>query len=324
MSIEVRMADSRDYRAVIRLRAEWLDRFCANHPGEERWCPAGCRVPDIEDEHLLSDHLPRPERIDPHTLARENACWAAGVLSEGKADAYLLWRANKEKRELAIWKHTPRVSSRVELEEAGGQLVDFVLQHAREQGLKQVSISLHGFPDEVDPLVDLYHAHGFKGELRWEMVSHQLHLDPGPHQLEFRSAEEVGLDSFYEIDAKLRNWPAEDSKKSCAMSQKMWTVEPGTDWLLAYEGRELVGTVQVAVTPTGVGVLDGIAVVPEHRGRGLGRALLARGLSALIGRTDVVWLDVDQDNVSAQQLYQWAGFKLLHRHGVLVAKLPPA
>ena len=81
---------------------------------------------------------------------------------------------------------------------------------------------------------------------------------------------------------------------------------------------------RVAVTASRVGLADGIAVAKERRGRGLGRLLLARGLAALIGRTDVVWLDTDHDNMPAQRLYRRAGFQLLHRHGVLAAKLPQA
>jgi len=228
-----------------------------------------------------------------------------------------------EKQELDIFAHTPRVSARTELEQAGAPLIDFVLGQAEEQALKQVNVSLHGFPDEVDPLVDLYRAHGFEGEPRWEMVTYRLRIDPGAHQLQFRTAGEAGLETFSQSEVISGQSPsAEESRKECELSQRMWSsVEPHTDWLIAYEGRDVIGTVRVAVTATGVGLLDSIAVAEERRGRGLGRVLLARGLSALVGRTDVVWLDTDHDNVPAQRLFRWAGFQLHHRHGRLTAEL---
>lgn len=111
-------------------------------------------------------------------------------------------------------------------------------------------------------------------------------------------------------------------KKDCEFSERMWgTTDPKTDWLVAYDGEQLVGTVRVAVTREGLGVLDDIALIKEYRGRGFGRCLLARGLSALIGRTEIVRLDCEQDNTSAVQLYRQAGFKIHHEHGELRKEL---
>ena len=78
---------------------------------------------------------------------------------------------------------------------------------------------------------------------------------------------------------------------------------------------------RIAVSREGVGVLDGIAVAPERRGRGIGRALLAKGLTALAGRTDIVRLDVHHDNPAAIRLYERAGFRTHHVHGEMVRAL---
>jgi len=322
MTIEARIADRRDYRDLVRIRAEWLDRFVADHPAPERWSPAGARVPELEDEYLLAKHLPRPDRLDPDTLARQNDCWAALATKDGKALGYILWRIDLEKRGLEICTNTPRVVEGPDLAEPGSTLVDLLLHHAREQNLKQVTVRLQGFPGEVGPLVELYHDHGFAGDLRWQMVSRQFDLDPGTHRLTFRSAADIGLDAFFEAEVISGQAASpEESKEDCEISQKMWlSVEPGTDWFVGYEAGEVVGTVRTAVTATGVGVLDAISVAAEHRGRGLGRELLARGVASLRGRTDVVWLDVDHDNVPALRLYEWAGFKLLQRHGTLTTE----
>jgi predicted kinase/GNAT superfamily N-acetyltransferase len=48
----------------------------------------------------------------------------------------------------------------------------------------------------------------------------------------------------------------------------------------------------------------GMAVVPTHRGRGVGRALLG----ALLGRNPVMSLSVDRDNEGAHRLYESLGF----------------
>jgi len=37
-----------------------------------------------------------------------------------------------------------------------------------------------------------------------------------------------------------------------------------------------------------------------------------------------VWLDVDQDNLPAVRLYQWAGFRVHHLHGGMVRRMESA
>jgi ribosomal protein S18 acetylase RimI-like enzyme len=98
-------------------------------------------------------------------------------------------------------------------------------------------------------------------------------------------------------------------------------VDPSTDWIAAYAGGAVVGTVRVAVTRTALGVLDNIRVAESHRRRGFGRCLLARGLSALAGRTDVVWTDTDDDHPGARRFYEKAGFRVRHRHGGISLEL---
>lgn len=313
MTKDVRMATRRDYHALVKVREEWNDRFCGAHRAEERWCPAQAQVSCVEDNATLIKHL----------QDRESDRWVAVLTGQGETEAYMLCQTDKDKSELLIERHNPRVSPRIQLEEAGSKLLEFVIRYACEQGLQRVSVFFHGFPDEVDPLMSLYRKLGFEGHPRFEMVSRQLAVDRGPQHLQFRSAEEIGLDAFHEIDGMLHGWSVEQSKKNSGISRAMWCIEPGTDWLVAYEGLNLVGTVQVAVTHEGVGVLDYIAIVEEYRGRGLGRCLLTRGLSALVGRTEVVWLDVDHDNIPAVWLYKRAGFQVHHHHGGMTKETHP-
>ena len=321
MDSDLRVATRRDYHECIKLRAEWLDRFCAVHPPAERWCPANCRVPNIEDEDMLRQHLHPPERIDPQTLVGENDRSAIVLPRQDGIDGYLLWRVDPAEGRLSIEAQTPRVSGHAQAHDAAGRLLECVLQHAAKQGLTEVAMSFHGFPDEVRPLIDLYRRHGFEGDPRREMLSRELSIEPGPGQLDFRSAEEVGPDAFYDMNAAVRRVTAADSEADLAFSQKMWSVDTATDWLVAYDGQDLAGTVQVGVLREGVGVVDYVGILEAYRGRGLGRCVLGRGLAALVGRTDVVFLDVDHDNVPAIRLYERAGFRVHHRHGEMTRKL---
>src|SRR5207249_2150897 len=76
--------------------------------------------------------------------------------------------------------------------------------------------------------------------------------------------------------------------------------------------RDLVpcGTVQGVCTAVGVGAIQNLGIVPEHRGRGLGTALLLR---ALHGFAEVglkrAYLEVTASNQGAIRLYRWLGFR---------------
>jgi ribosomal protein S18 acetylase RimI-like enzyme len=318
----VRMARRRDYHQLVRLRAEWLDAFWHTHPAPERWCPACAGVPWIEDEPAL----------DQYVMGKKDK-WAAVSCSQGGPTGYVLCRNDESKKELVIEKQTPRIAPAAQPREVGGSLLNFVLQQGAEQGLSKVRVFYHGFPDQVDPLVDVCRRAGLKGKIRVEMVSRELHIDPGPAELEFRSAEEMGLDEFYAAEALFREKSVDDTRQDCDISRRMWCVEPSKDWLAAYDGETLVGTLRMAVTREGVGVLDDIFVGKEYRRpafggqapgrlwRRFGRCMLAQGLSRLAGRTDVIWLDTDEDNTPARGLYEGAGFSIHHRHGGMSAKL---
>jgi GNAT superfamily N-acetyltransferase len=95
--------------------------------------------------------------------------------------------------------------------------------------------------------------------------------------------------------------------------------------------REERGAVLVASDPTPIGVaalaytwtlehgglvawLDELYVLPEHRGRGVGRALLLRALDvANENGCRAVDLEVDADHARAEHLYEREGFTALSR-----------
>jgi ribosomal protein S18 acetylase RimI-like enzyme len=305
--VTIREATRADYHAMVLLRARWLDEFVMVRPADQRWCPAACPVPDIEDERTLLKHI---------TGADGRSAFVIEI--RGRLSAYILCRVDEANRTLRIEGQTPRVLPGVCMEETYGQLLERAVQQALRSGLVKVKARFHGFPDEVEPLRRPFQARGFTGECKFEMVTHALQLDPGPECLLFRSADQIGLDAFCEAEAACGYCSSvQRCRENGEFSRKMWNVTPSTDWLAAYAGAALLGTVRVAVSREGIGVLDAIAVAPERRGRGIGHALLARGLAALVGRTDVVRLDVHHDNPAAIRLYQRAGFRVHHVHGDL-------
>ncbi|MEM8865769.1 MAG: GNAT family N-acetyltransferase [Planctomycetota bacterium] len=89
---------------------------------------------------------------------------------------------------------------------------------------------------------------------------------------------------------------------------------PEATWLIQYVGvphkPEYCGTIQgVRVTPR-YGGIQNVGVTAEHRGRGLGRALVA---AALLGFQQAglqrAFLEVTSQNDAAVQLYRQLGFR---------------
>lgn len=94
---------------------------------------------------------------------------------------------------------------------------------------------------------------------------------------------------------------------------------PEATWLIHYLGDEVYqlrprdcATIQGIVKPRQAGSIQNVGVTPDHRGRGLGKALLLQSLhgfrQASMRR---VYLDVTADNGPAVELYKAVGFRVL-------------
>ncbi|GBD35713.1 Mycothiol acetyltransferase [bacterium HR36] len=84
---------------------------------------------------------------------------------------------------------------------------------------------------------------------------------------------------------------------------------PQATWLIAC-ATECCGTVQCSSFVAGQGTIQNVGVVPAHRGKGLGKALVLQALHAFrqLGFHRAV-LEVTAENTPAYQLYQSLGFR---------------
>jgi ribosomal protein S18 acetylase RimI-like enzyme len=131
-----------------------------------------------------------------------------------------------------------------------------------------------------------------------------------PALLEFHA--DVKYYSFLEeIDACV--FPSLASRSGCyylmrEISRKTGFLAEAT-WLMACpEGY--CGTVQGIRDRNGLGAIQNLGIMPAHRGRGLGKALLAQALHgfrrACLGRA---FLEVTAQNEAAVRLYRGMGFR---------------
>ena len=90
---------------------------------------------------------------------------------------------------------------------------------------------------------------------------------------------------------------------------------PRATWLIEFTGNEFCsdpacGTIQGLVQSTTTGSIQNVAVVPDHRGEGLGRALLLKSLAGFRNfGLERVFLEVTADNHHAIELYRSVGFR---------------
>ena len=84
---------------------------------------------------------------------------------------------------------------------------------------------------------------------------------------------------------------------------------PAATWLLATD-FEICGTIQGVIELGPIGSIQNVGVVPEHRGFGLGRALVFKSILGFY-RSGVprAMLEVTAENAGAIQLYRNVGFR---------------
>jgi ribosomal protein S18 acetylase RimI-like enzyme len=89
---------------------------------------------------------------------------------------------------------------------------------------------------------------------------------------------------------------------------------PGAEFLVVLRGDEPVGRIYLYATPTELRIMD-IALLPEHRGHGHGRALMHAALQGARADHKIVTLHVEHQN-PARVWYERLGFQALEDRGV--------
>ncbi len=153
----------------------------------------------------------------------------------------------------------------------------------------------------------------------WPGVPEGYYLLPWDDSL-LEAHAEVKFASFHdEMDANV--FPCFTELAGCCRLMNEIVRKPGflpqATWLAVCAGAdgesvEACGTVQGLRDRTGLGAIQNVGVVPEHRGRGLGTVLLFRALRGFrqAGLTRV-FLEVTADNQGAIRLYERMGFAVV-------------
>jgi ribosomal protein S18 acetylase RimI-like enzyme len=150
--------------------------------------------------------------------------------------------------------------------------------------------------NDLPPVPQLPEGYGW---LHWDEAHLELHAEAKFH-------------SFYEeIDSVI--FPSLSTRNGCSYLMREICRKPGfrseATWLLAH-GASYCGTVQGVRERNGMGAIQNLGIVPSHRGRGLGRALLLQALHGFVraglGRA---FLEVTAQNEPAIRLYRDVGFR---------------
>lgn len=125
-----------------------------------------------------------------------------------------------------------------------------------------------------------------------------------------------GVDDPAWLDLNARAFA--DHPEQGALTQRDLDARKGESWfnpddfLLLFDGNELVGSNWLKIDPAhpGLGEIYAISVSPDHQGRGHSRRLMDAGLARLRDRgVTTVSLYVEADNTPALALYERYGFE---------------
>ncbi len=141
----------------------------------------------------------------------------------------------------------------------------------------------------------------------YKMVLEEARLPASfDEHLQFREAREEDIPAFTHITALAFDEPEQSidwySPKVLADPQHRY-------YVAVLQNVDVIGKLDVALTEQ-AGFIYGFGVLPEYRGRGYGRQLLARTIQTLLalGKKQIA-LEVATVNKNALSLYQSCGFK---------------
>ncbi len=92
---------------------------------------------------------------------------------------------------------------------------------------------------------------------------------------------------------------------------------PSATWMVVYQPEPNwpasdCGTIQGITRTGGIGAIQNVGVTPEHRGQGIGRALVIQALRGFMQcRMGCAVLEVTAENDGAVKLYRSLGFEVI-------------
>jgi GNAT superfamily N-acetyltransferase len=158
-------------------------------------------------------------------------------------------------------------------------------------------------------------------DLRWQTVP-RPRVPEGYQLVAYRDDliaqhAEAKYESFHEeIDAAI--FPCLGDRQGCTRLMEEITRRSGflpeATWLILHRDRagrtEICGTIQGLEDSHRVGAIQNVGVVPFHRSRGLGTALVRAALTGFqLQGLPRAYLEVTAQNVGAVELYQRIGFR---------------
>ena len=202
----------------------------------------------------------------------------------------------------------------------GGALLAWTERRARDAGSSIVGQTT---PDRDAAARDLFRENGYEPMWTSWVLSHAIEGPPDPPELPdgyaFRSFE-VGRDDrevYDVVERAFSEWPDRDPYDYAdwrASIVETEGFEPSLQ-LVITDGRAIAGTANMTDPgPGGEGWVHQLAVAREHRGRGLGRALLQRAFAVFHERgRSSVGLSTDS-RTGALGLYEHVGMRVVRSY----------
>lgn len=207
-----------------------------------------------------------------------------------------------------------------------GKLIDEILSLAKKQAAPELRFFTKAI---LKPYVKKLEELGLEPiQYRWDMriddfqSTKPLVLPPGimlQNQKEISdfSSYVTVLNETFKDEFQFHPLTEENLKNLFQEQKKTVNIE----FCLAFEGNNLVGLCYISNNPVQgeIGTISGLGVLPSHRHRGIGRALLEFGIQSLyeLGCKRIE-LKVWGDNEQALALYKKVGFYNLEQRAVAV------
>lgn len=232
-----------------------------------------------------------------------------------------------------MWRWVPYISPEASKQEDGiaTGLIRRCIEYVRERGQTRLEACFDRISGATMPHYERYRA-WFEAEgvckvddnaymrrslIPGEFAEHDVVLPPGYGYMPLVDADEDALYDCYSrafLESGVRSYHAMTEKERRAEFEHYFregTVNEKAS-LVVVRSDEIVGFSLVHSRPMEAHLAD-IGIVPEHRGRGLGRRMLMYSLMKAARDYDTVTLAVDVDNTSAYDLYSDFGFDVEYR-----------